>query len=129
MLTLMNKYSNQFAFNFTILDKLTAENLPPTSSQSFLRENITVPALVLNSNPTNKFYHSIYDDSENIHFTYYNTSLDFSTLQNLNNVPHFPYDSIQMSIRNISSALAFTLYEVITSKPYTGNEGANEIMV
>lgn len=109
------------AFNFNItFNGVKSDNYPPTSAQSFLRENVTFPILILTSKPTNPFYHSIYDTPENLGFTYKNTSLDFtefddSTVENTN----FDHDSVQIGMRNISTLLAYTLYELISNKKMT----------
>lgn len=124
----LDRYNQKFNLNLTSITKLT-QNLPPTSSQSFLRENITFPAIIINSNATNRFYHSIYDDSVNIRFKYYNTSQDFTILSSLSDHNEFPIDSIQMHIRNISSAIALTVYELFSGKVYELDYGSNPALV
>ncbi|GAB0096673.1 Nicastrin [Sergentomyia squamirostris] len=124
---LMSKYSSKFSLNITTINRMQ-KNLPPTSAQSFLRENITFPAVIVNSPPTNHFYHSIFDDEFNINFNYGNTSRNFLTLEDLE-APSadFTANSIQMGIRNISSILAFSLYEMITGEEYRKQLGASSI--
>lgn len=125
----MDKYNQKFSLQIGTTDKIT-ENLPPTSAQSFYRENITFPAVILNSKPANKFYHSIYDDIENIQFKYYNTTDDFTVLQSIDHLDSiYPSDSVQMGIRNVSSALAFAVYEMVTGKGFTGDKGGNVVLV
>lgn len=126
--SLLDKYNEQFQLNVTSTLKLT-QNLPPTSAQSFLRENLTFPAIIINSNATNRFYHSVYDDIANIRYKYYNTSDDFTTLSSLVDETEFPAESIQMKIRNISSALALTLFEMVTKLNYSVSNGANPMLV
>lgn len=124
---LMSKYSSKFGMNITTVNRMQG-NLPPTSAQSFLRENINFPAVVVNSPPTNRFYHSIFDDEFNINYIYANTSKNFLTLEDLKSPSaHFTSDSIQLGIRNISSILGFSLYEMITQKEYGENLGASAI--
>lgn len=124
----MKNYTEQFSFNISTTDKVT-QNLPPTSAQSFLRENLTFPAVVLNSNPQNRFYHSIFDDQDNVNFKYYNTTQDFTVATALNDNVNFPANSIQLAIRNVSTVLAATLYQMITGDPYNGQNGSSPILV
>lgn len=129
ILELMNKYSNKYSLNVTTIEQITENNFPPTSAQSFLRENFTLPALVLQSTPKNQFYHSLYDDSVNLDYKYENTSLDFTELDELRKDDvNFKSNSIQMAIRNMSTVLAFTLYELVTDKQYNGIEGASAVL-
>lgn len=125
-----DKYNEKFNLNISTVTKLTT-NLPPTSSQSFLRENITFPAIIINSNATNHFYHSVYDDLRNIQYKYYNTSQDFTTLSSLRDdvANEFPIDSIQMHIRNVSSAIALTVYEMYSNIEYDLESGSNPVLV
>uniref|UniRef100_A0A7G3B0S9 Putative transmembrane glycoprotein nicastrin n=1 Tax=Lutzomyia longipalpis TaxID=7200 RepID=A0A7G3B0S9_LUTLO len=124
---LMSKYSSKFGMNVTTVNNMQG-NLPPTSAQSFLKENFSFPAVILNSPPTNRFYHSIFDDDDNINFVYGNTSKNFLTLEDLA-APSadFTADSIQMSIRNISSIIAFSLYEMITGEEYREALGGSAV--
>lgn len=129
LIDLMKKYSQQFLFNVSTIGKVT-QNLPPTSAQSFLRENLTFPAVVLNSNPQNRFYHSIYDDQDNIQFKYFNTTQDFTVTTPLDDNAGFPANSIQLAIRNVSTVLAASIYQMITDAPYNGDKGgSNPILV
>lgn len=134
LLELLDKYNRNFALKVNTTNMLT-ENLPPTSTQSFLRHNSTFPAVVLHtpSRPdsnTNHFYHSIFDDTSNIGFVYANTSLDFTELGALieTNSP-FAYDSVQMAIRNASTLLAFSLFEMVSGDFYSGAVGGNPVLV
>lgn len=129
MLELINKYNEKYFLHLNTMESKVGDNLPPTSAQSFIRENSTFPALVLNSKPTNRFYHSVYDDAENIKFVYHNTSSNFTELSTISEESVFPAESIQLAIRNVSTALAFTLYELVTSSPYTGQLGGNAALV
>uniref|UniRef100_A0A1B0D3C3 Histone deacetylase n=1 Tax=Phlebotomus papatasi TaxID=29031 RepID=A0A1B0D3C3_PHLPP len=124
---LMTKYSSKFDMNITTINRMQG-NLPPTSGQSFLRENLNFPAVVVNSPPTNRFYHSIFDDEFNINYIYANTSKNFLTLEDLKSPSaHFTNDSIQIGIRNIASILGFSLYEMITKKEYEDTLGASAV--
>lgn len=121
-------YSKKFnlPINFS---PIIGENLPPTSAQSFLRENLTFPAIILSSKPENQYYHSIYDDIENLGFVYGNTSEDFTILMDNDMAKdNFPIDSIQMKIRNISTTIALALYNTITNNIYDDNKLANPVL-
>ena len=128
-MSILEKYTKNYRIPISLTNVLS-NNLPPTSSQSFLRNNITFPAVIINSDSENKFYHSIYDDEENIDFEYKNTSADFTKLDNIYNLQStYSTDSIQMKIRNISSTIAFTIYELITNKEYNKDQGASLVLV
>lgn len=115
----------KYNFNF-IVNQETTGNLPPTSAQSFLRENNSFPAVILYNN-TNRFYHSIYDSEQNIKFVYQNTSRNYTTLIDLNETPAIP-PSIQLAIRNISTSLAHSLYELVEGE-YKSDFGANPYLI
>lgn len=128
---LMRKYNESLGFNI-VINKNKTHNLPPTSSQTFLRDNQTFPAVILYSEMNkNRFYHSIYDDVKNINFEYKNTSKDFTILTNVKMLPpqDFKADSIQISIRNFSSLIAFTVYEMVTGTTYKNDLGANPYLI
>lgn len=108
------------------------KRLPPTSAQSFLRENSTLPCVILSSEPKNQYYHSIYDDSVNIKFYYRNISnkIDFSKLQNRSDEAYnFNSDSIQMKIRDLSTIIAYSIYGMIKDEEYNGALIANPVLV
>ncbi|XP_016960967.1 nicastrin [Drosophila biarmipes] len=125
----VNNYakSPRYGFNLNIQGELSA-HIPPTSAQSFLRRDQHFPVLIMNSRPTNKYYHSIYDDVVNVDFTYGNTSKDFTQLAEINDFKTFKADSLQMKVRNVSSILAFALYQRLTGKEYTGTKVANPVL-
>lgn len=85
--------------------KNPSPNLPPTSGQSFIRENSSLPVLFFDSTRENKYYNSIYDDAENLDYTYRNTSQDFMALEVWNDSTPFEPESIQMALRNVSTTL------------------------
>lgn len=129
--SLLSQYNQLYKLSVDT-KRSVSENLPPTSAQSFLRDNTSFPAVILYSETPakkNHFYHSIYDDVNNIHFKYYNTSEDFVTLADMTATSQFAADSIQMGIRNVSSVLAFTLYEMVTKTPYKNSLGGNAILI
>lgn len=127
--TLLKDYNTKNGLNVDTLPLVTP-NVPPTSAQSFLRENATFPAVILYSDSNkNRFYHSIYDDEHNINFKYHNTSKDFTDLKRLSTPTVYQLDSIQIAIRNVSTALAYSLYEIVTNKSITDNLGANPHLV
>lgn len=125
----IEKYNAEKHLNIKFTPKIS-QSLPPASAQSFLRDNSTLPAVIFYSDfNKNKFYHSVYDDTNNINFTYQNTSGDFTTLTKLSSNDNFPLDSVQVKIRNLSSALAYALYEIITGNLVSTDLGANPILV
>lgn len=100
--------------------------LPPFSAQTFWKENLTFPALVLTSTPSNKFYHSVFDDATNLNFTYMNRSgVDFMQLEPITAQD----DSIQYKIRNFATLLGITLYNLATAKNYTDELGVNVALI
>lgn len=127
---LFSENIKKYRFNFDVNNQTTT-NLPPTSSQSFLRDYKSFPAMIFYSNAAkNRFYHSIYDNEQNIKFVYQNTSKDFTTLIDLTeSVPSNFTNSIQLAIRNVSSALAFSLVEMITGQKYLSNLAANPYLI
>lgn len=127
--TLLKNYNSANELNVNTLPLVTP-NLPPTSAQSFLRDNATFPAVILYSDSKkNRFYHSIYDDEHNIDFKYQNTSQDFTVLKNLSTPTVYPLDSIQIAVRNVSTVLAYSLYEILTDESIMNNSGANPHLI
>lgn len=123
---------NQF-FNLNVVTMLTtSQNLPPTSAQTFLRDNISYPVVILHPNrryfTVNHYYHSVYDDVDNIAFKYRNTTDNYVELKDLSD-NSYTADTVQAKIKNVSSLLAFTLYELITGTSYTRPVGANPNLV
>lgn len=126
---LFKKYIDRGNFEINSHDKFT-KNLPPTSSQSFLRQNLTFPAVILYSDLNkNHFYHSVYDDERNIRYKYLNTSKDFSDLRELSTWTGYPIDSVQMAIRNVSTMISFSLYELLTGREMLATQGANPYLI
>lgn len=127
---LMKKYNESSGFNI-VINKNKTHSLPPTSAQTFLRDNQTFPAVILYSEKNkNRFYHSVYDDVNNINFEYKNTSKDFTILTNIKTLPlNFKADSIQIAIRNFASLIAFTIHEMVTAKTYDNDLGANPYLI
>lgn len=125
----LNTYakSPRYGFNINIQSEMSA-HIPPTSAQSFLRRDPKFPALILNARPTNKYYHSIYDDLDNVDFVYANTSQDFTKLVEVEDFKTLKADSLQMKVRNISSIVALALYQNLTGKEYTGTKVANPLL-
>lgn len=135
LISLLDKYNRNFALKVNTFNT-TTDNLPPTSTQSFLRHNATFPAVVLHSpsqppSNTNHFYHSALDDTANIGFVYANTSLDFTKLGSLtdNTASPFADNSVQMAVRNVSTLLAFTLYELVLNQYYPRAEIGSAVLV
>lgn len=130
LLQIIELYSKRYAFNVNFNGPIKTMDLPPTSAQSFLKHNNSFPAIILNSLPNNKFYHSIYDDDINIDFKYKNTTLNFTNLVEKNDkYGNFNESSIQIQIRNVASILAMGLYEIITNSEYKDTKIANPVLV
>lgn len=126
----MRGYNESLKLNIAI-DRNTSHSLPPTSAQTFLRDNQTFPAVIFYSNANkNKFYHSIYDDNVNIDFHYKNTSKDFTELFGIGEIPqNFTKDSVQIGIRNFASLLAVSIYTLISGNKYDGDLMANPYLI
>ena len=123
-------YKNELKLNLNITAQVT-NNIPPVSAQTFLRENSTFPAFVLATvKPENKFYHSVYDDINNLNYTYHNTSKDFDELPNAHDSSDFAAASVQVKIRNIASVLALGIYDMLyDGHKFTQNQIASEVLV
>ncbi|XP_030559692.1 nicastrin isoform X1 [Drosophila novamexicana] len=129
LLQKLNRYAKSPRYGFNVnIESNVGYQIPPTSAQSFLRRETKFPALILNAVPGNKYYHSIYDDLDNVAFIYGNTSEDYTILANINDKKYFDADSLQMKVRNVSSIVAMMLYETLTGKQYQGNEVVNPIL-
>ncbi|KAL9893265.1 nicastrin [Glossina fuscipes fuscipes] len=131
LLSKLKRYGSRKEYDFNIeFNSSLGYEMPPSSIQSFLRKNTSFPACVLNAPPTNRYYHSIYDDEVNIKFHYANTSRDYTQLMSIDEAfRYFPADSVQMKIRNISSVVAMALYEMLTYENYTSNKLANPLLI
>ncbi|KAH8278521.1 hypothetical protein KR018_004353, partial [Drosophila ironensis] len=129
LLKQLNTYaqSPRYGFNLNIQSEMSA-HIPPTSAQSFLRRDRKFPAVILNARPTNSYYHSIYDDLDNVNFIYANTSEDFSQPAEVQDFKTLAANSLQMKVRNISSIVALALYETLTGKEYTSTKVANPLL-
>lgn len=129
ILNLLTKYNNLHSLNVSN-EKIVTENLPPVSAQSFLKENVNFPVVIITSKPNNKFFHSVFDEVSNLNYTYENTSIDFSQLEKLSEInKYFANNSIQMKIRNVSTLIAMSIYELVTNKIYEGDNGASSALV
>ncbi|XP_053682421.1 nicastrin [Sabethes cyaneus] len=129
---IIERINLSLGFNVKLDSPTLTKNLPPMSSHSFLRENSSFPAIMLASAPGNHFYHSIYDDNENLKFMYGNHSkeVDFTQLENLSQPNmYFSRDSIQIRIRNMSSLLGMMIFELISGTPYATHFGTNSILI
>lgn len=124
------KSNSRLKLNIDTESKVSS-NVPPTSSQTFLRDNESFPAMIFYSDSNkNRFYHSIYDDEKNLQFKYYNTSKDFTTLGDRSAPTNFPSDSIQMHLTNFATLMAHSLHQLINANPYNDpNAGANPYLI
>lgn len=94
--------------NPTFFKRETSGTIPPSSLQTFLRANESIPGLVFADHSDtykNMYYNSIYDNASNI--DYYNTSEPAE-------------NGIQKYLGNVSTYLAKAVYEEITSQNYPG---------
>lgn len=113
------KYAQDYNFKITEGD---AKIVPPSSLQSFLKANNSIPGIVLtdhNSTYRNRFYNSIYDNPDNLQYTYYNSS----------ETDQIPSNSIQHFIANVSNMLARSVFQEITHNEYRGKETADVVIV
>ncbi|XP_034489027.1 nicastrin [Drosophila innubila] len=129
LLQQLNRYAKSSRYNFKVnFESSVGYHMPPTSGQSFLRRDSNFPAFILNAVPGNRYYHSIYDDPDNVAFVYANTSQDYTTLTDVSDFKDFDTNSLQMKVRNVSSIVAMTLYETLTGKEYQESKVANPFL-
>uniref|UniRef100_A0A2M4A852 Nicastrin n=1 Tax=Anopheles triannulatus TaxID=58253 RepID=A0A2M4A852_9DIPT len=133
MVEVLDKVNKAFNFNITTTkpSKQTT-NLPPVSANSFLRENASFPAIIITSPVRNRYYHSVYDSPRNLNYRYGNHSklYDFTMLENLGERKDlWRPDSLQMRIRNVSSLIAMSIYELLEGNAYTPEYGANSVLI
>ncbi|KAH8272634.1 hypothetical protein KR044_002496, partial [Drosophila immigrans] len=129
LLQQLNRYANSSNYDFQLnIGSNAGFNMPPTSAQSFLRRDVNFPAFILNSVPSNRYYHSIYDDLDNVAFVYANTSQDYTTLSKVSDFKNFNANSLQMKVRNVSSIVAMALYETLTGQQYQNKQVANPLL-
>lgn len=111
------KYNKQ---NF-VIDEFT-NVFPPSSIQSFIRVNNSIPAIVITDHGlsyTNQYYNSLFDNVANVNYTYYP----------INQTNNIPLDSIQYHIANISNVLARTIHHELNNKEYEGDAVADVVIV
>lgn len=131
MLRKLQHYATTPKYDFNInFESSVGYQMPPTSAQSFLRNNRTFPAAILNSLPTNRFYHSVYDDDKNLNYNYTNSSLDYTKLMGRDEaMKYFRANDIQMQIRNVSAVIAMSLYDMLTEKEYTDDQFPSPVLI
>lgn len=119
-------------FTKTLKDYTTEEvlfetvpgSLPPTSLHTFKKAVPNFPGLVIADHKTaysNNFYSSIYDDSKNIRFKYYNVSKEEESL--------IPKDSIQYFIKNVTEIVGKSIFTTITGRRYTEDYKFDVVLV
>ncbi|KAG5888388.1 hypothetical protein JTB14_035694 [Gonioctena quinquepunctata] len=99
-------------------------SLPPASLHTFVKNISTFPGLIISDHKAsylNHFYNSIYDNSTNIGFWYYNASE--------NNQVQIPKDSLQYFVANVSETIAKSVFHEVSQKKYEGNETVNATLV
>ncbi|XP_049887276.1 nicastrin [Pectinophora gossypiella] len=132
---------NTATYNMGIVQQNTP-NLPPSSLHSFRRilKNVTesgeLPEVLLVDHGetfSNKFYHSVLDDFDNITFNYRNISIGsdgkFISTEDLIANGTMKESESQVKISRLSTAVARTLYEQVTKKSYTGSLTASAHLV
>lgn len=123
-----NKYNDQLKLNINLRNEI-GNNIPPVSVHSFLRENSTFPAFALaTKTPSNRFFHSVFDDEKNIDYHYQNVSRDFDELDE-SAANEFNATSVQIKVRNIATIIGMTLFEIIKGTPYTGGKLASSVFI
>lgn len=127
LLSALEKYNRAFALGVNTTARLQ-QDMPPSSAQSFLRDNGTWPVVTLQSAQRNRYLHSMFDDRYNVGFAYANTSADFMRLEDVRQATQFAVDSVQMAVRNVSTVLAFTLSELVTGRTHDGHMGASAVL-
>lgn len=98
-------------------------SLPPSSLHSFLKNNSDFPGLVISDHErsyTNTFYNSIYDNSSNIGYEYYNATEGQIKI---------PEDSIQQFVVNVSGVIARSVYEEVKEVNFTGDLSDDVVLV
>ncbi|XP_023018628.2 nicastrin [Leptinotarsa decemlineata] len=113
----INEFYNKLQTNSRVVKfQNVSTSLPPASLHTFLKNISTFPGLIISdhkSSYTNHFYNSIFDNSTNIQYQYYNASDDDSQ--------QIPNDSLQYFIANVSEIIGNSIFEEITKKKYDGN--------
>ncbi|CAH1118578.1 unnamed protein product [Phaedon cochleariae] len=95
--------------------------LPPASLHTFLKSDPSFPGLIIadhESSYSNHFYNSLFDNSTNIAYRYYDTLLP----------EYIPKNSFQQFIANMSEAIGKSVFEEITKKKYTGNASSDVVL-
>ncbi|XP_077284320.1 nicastrin [Arctopsyche grandis] len=114
------------------------DNIPPSSVHSFLRflnSSVTQMASVVladhGPNFKNKYYQSVLDNKLNLNYLYSNLSTDVKRGSDGVEFPDskYPAGSVQVRLADISTAIAYALYEHVTDKPYDGKIRASPFIV
>lgn len=95
---------------------LLCKSVCPQSSLVYSLQDIFFQRKPLNAKYYYSYYHSIFDDSTSLNYTYGNRTT-------------IPPDSIQAYLTKVSTMLAHSLYEHVTGQPYVGAVVANETLV
>lgn len=107
MSTFVDKFIQKSTkYGFKVTPSSSNSHFPPASFQSFVAKRENMSGLVFSSfgnQFTNRFYHSLYDDALNVDYMYANGS-------------HIEDDSLQSFVANFSTALAQSLYEIMTGQ-------------
>ncbi|CAG9854280.1 unnamed protein product [Phyllotreta striolata] len=123
----INKFLD-YMKNYTTPDTYESvpNSLPPASLHTFLKNIPDFPGILITDHKTtysNHFYNSIYDNSGNIKFKYYNLTEDSKNDELL------PKESIQYFIKNVTETLGKSIYQEITGKAYNGKINADTVLI
>ncbi|CAH1153337.1 unnamed protein product [Phaedon cochleariae] len=100
-----------------------SDSLPPASLHTFMKKIPTFPGLLIADHKhsySNHFYNSIFDNSTNIGFQYYDV-LENDDIS-------IPTDSIQQLIANLSETIGKSVFEEVSQTKYNGVERADVIL-
>uniref|UniRef100_A0AAR5Q431 Nicastrin n=1 Tax=Dendroctonus ponderosae TaxID=77166 RepID=A0AAR5Q431_DENPD len=99
--------------------KPTPDSLPPSSLHTFIRGNTSIRGLVLANHQTayqNRFYNSLFDNSSNIGYRYYNGS-------------EIGAGTLQRHIADVATMVAKSVFEEVTGQAYQGGASPSLLLV
>lgn len=121
----MQKLVTNFKKTPIRIDQARNNRLPPSSIQSFLEEEPDIPSLLItdhNRSFTNMYYNSLYDDTDNLNYSYINITEELVDSDTFSG-------TVQEWIANISNAVAKTLYEEVYNETYQGDQQSKPYIV
>ncbi|CAH0548545.1 unnamed protein product [Brassicogethes aeneus] len=112
--------------NATILNIYPVKgSLPPASLHTFVKNDHNFPGAILTDYEktfSNNFYNSIYDNSSNIAYKYYNVT-------EIENGKNIPKNSIQGYIVDVATALAKSVYQELKGEIYRGDQKLDIVLI